>query len=192
MAVNRLQNIAKAIVPVGRRSILDPPAIPPSLGGVVAQKAESPPLERPTALVYRVPIYTYFTRALLDQTDTIYQADQAWARVKLTLETAGPVAVGTQAALTPVLSGAGALLPTGEEREFILPTGSNLYISSPTINRVTVVIEQLPWLEELARTMRSGFGALAGLLQALRRPRAAGPVSAPAPTIPCPPLRGRR
>lgn len=63
----------------------------------------------------------------------IYNGDRLWAKVVLWLETAGPVAVGNMANITPVLSGKGELLETGEPMEFIIAKGTRLYIASTSI-----------------------------------------------------------
>lgn len=86
---------------------------------------------------------TYFTRVpvLGEQTDIIYNGDRLWAKITLTLETAGPVVVGQAATLTPVLSGKGALLQTGVPSVFTIAKGTKLYVASTSINRVRRVIE---------------------------------------------------
>lgn len=95
----------------------------------------------------RTDAFTYFTKA--DITDRLYNGDRLWARVLLTLESAGPVAVGTRATITPVLSGQGQLLTTGQTREFIIGKGTVLYIASTTVNRVSVTIEPIAWAEQI-------------------------------------------
>lgn len=99
----------------------------------------------------RSQIDTYFTKvnAPGDAVPIIYNGERLWARVRLTLETAGPVAVGNSAQITPVLSGRGQLLETGKETEFILAKGTRLYIASTSVNRVKRTIEPLPWLEQI-------------------------------------------
>jgi hypothetical protein len=94
---------------------------------------------------------TYFTRVTpTGDAPVLYNADRLWARVRLTLETAGPVVVGFSSNLVPVLSGKGVLLRTGEETVFDVSRGNRLYIAATGVNRVSVVIESVPWLEQIA------------------------------------------
>lgn len=99
----------------------------------------------------RIKIYTYFTTvpAPGEQTPVLYNGDRAWAKVTLTLETAGPVAVGEQASLAPVLSGQGQLLQTGVPMTFNVAKGDRLYILATAVNRVKVTVEAYPWLETI-------------------------------------------
>lgn len=145
----------------------------------------------------RTEVFTYFTRP--GPTQLFYSAEN-WVRLKMTLETAGPVAVGQRADLTPVTSGKGRLLDIADEFEVILAKGTRFYIASGSVNRVSVTIEPIPWLEQIsgevnrvassiaaaAQTIVTGLG---GLLKA-------GKAMAPPPTsssgktpqdLPCPP-----
>jgi hypothetical protein len=99
----------------------------------------------------RTLIYTYFTKLpdVGESTPILYNGDRLWAEVTLTLETAGPVAVGTMSAITPVLSGRGELLETGVPRSFKIAKGTRLYIAATGVNRVKVEISPYPWLETL-------------------------------------------
>lgn len=90
---------------------------------------------------------TYFTRTI--GTQVLYNGDRQWARVTLTLETAGPVVVGNQQSLTPVTSGKGQLLTTSLPVTFTIAKGTRLYIASTSVNRVKVAIEPVPWLEQI-------------------------------------------
>lgn len=98
---------------------------------------------------------TYITRTpppgatLSNPTALLYSADRLWATVTLTLETAGPVAVGESADLTPLLSGKGVLLDTGVPMKITLARGTKLYIAADAVNRVKVIVEPLPWLEQI-------------------------------------------
>lgn len=85
----------------------------------------------------------------------------SWSRVRLTLRSAGPVAVGTLTALEPITSGKGILLQTDEPYETMLPGGTRLYIAAGAVNRVNVTIEPIPWMEQIA-------GQLEQLRQAVR------------------------
>jgi hypothetical protein len=108
---------------------------------------------QPTNVDRNTQTYTYITRATLAEgegTPVLYNGDRIWAKIILTLETAGPVAVGTLADIGPVLSGKGRLLVTNVPAEFIIAKTSRLYILATAINRVSVTIEPLPWMEQLA------------------------------------------
>lgn len=71
---------------------------------------------------------------------------ESWIQVKLRLETAGPVAIGTRAEIQPVLGGQGALLGD-EEMEIVLHKGDKLYYAAQAVNRVRVLIEPAPQVE---------------------------------------------
>ncbi|HZJ67684.1 MAG TPA: hypothetical protein VFD36_29475 [Kofleriaceae bacterium] len=148
-------------------------ALPDSKGGETPKQLQT----------FRTAINTYFTRAN-GQTETLYSAEN-WVRIKLVLETAGPVAIGTDSNLEPVLSGRGRLLDTDEEFEAFLPKGTRLYIISETVNRVGVTIEPVPWMEQLsseivdvqsglqaaiAQAAQAIVGAISGLLPGGRAP----------------------
>lgn len=109
----------------------------------------------------RTQIYTYFTKPT-GQSEQLYSGDRMWARVTLTLETAGPVAVGNMSAISPVLSGKGALLETGEPTPFDIARGTKLYIAADALNRVKVVIQPLPWMEQITAYVMSIAGRLLG------------------------------
>lgn len=99
----------------------------------------------------RTQVDTYFTTGPIagEQTPQIYTGDRLWARVSLTLETAGPVAIGTSTKLQPVLGGGGRLLVTGETITFTVAKGTRLYVASTGVNRVGRVVEPVPWLEQI-------------------------------------------
>ncbi len=99
----------------------------------------------------RLQVYTYFTKIPQpgEPPPILYNGDRLWARVTLTLETAGPVAVGQASGITPVLSGKGQLLDTGEPMHFDVAKGSKLYIAATAPNRVKVSIQPLPWMEQI-------------------------------------------
>lgn len=100
---------------------------------------------------------TYITK--VGVTDTVYDGSRLWARVTLTLETAGPVSAGTKQNLLPVLGGAGITLDTGVDRVFTISKGNQLFIAANAVSRVKVVIESLPWLEQIAGTVAQVAGA---------------------------------
>lgn len=88
--------------------------------------------------------YTSFTVAGQQQ---LYIATESWVQITLTLQTAGPVSIGTRANLLPVLGGAGRLLPTDVPIRFLLPRGDILYVASNAVNRLSVQIEPMPFYE---------------------------------------------
>ncbi len=131
----------------------------------------------------KTDIYTYFT-VPTGITELLYSAE-SWMRVELVLETAGPVAVSTRDSVTPVLSGKGILLePDGEPIEFIMPKGNRLFIAAESFNRVKVIIEPIPWLEQILFQVEEGFGGLKGIMGALSRGRKAAAPPQPPPVIP--------
>lgn len=95
----------------------------------------------------RLEMSTYLTVA--GGTKVLYNGDRMWAKVTLTLRTAGPVAVGQNAQLTPVLSGKGQLLQTGVPTEFQVAKGNKLYVAATGVNPISVLIEAQPWLETI-------------------------------------------
>ena len=113
---------------------------------------------------YRTEIYTYFTEPGPER--LLYSAEN-WVRLKLTLQTAGPVAVGTRADLTPTLSGKGVLLDTDVPFEVYLSKGARFYVASGSVNRVTVTVEPIPWLEQLSGQISALGGALAQAAQSI-------------------------
>lgn len=100
----------------------------------------------------RVSAYTFFTsvpRPGQPASTILYNGDRLWTQVTLTLETAGPVAIGQQADLDPVLSGKGQLLSTGVPTVLHVAKGDRIYIVASSVNRVKVKIEAYPWLEAI-------------------------------------------
>lgn len=107
--------------------------------------------------------YTYFTQIPTtgqQSTVQLYTADRTWAKVTLTLETAGPVAVGTVANLTPVLGGLGIILPVGVPLSWTLAKGSKLYIASTSVNRVKVQVDSIPWLAKITHVLSQILSAI--------------------------------
>ena len=137
--------IAKVAETLAARNKEAARALPDSKGGEPSKQLQT----------YRTEIYTYFTRPN-GQTELLYSAE-SWVRLKLTLETAGPVAVGHSAALQPTLSGRGRLLDTGTEFEAYLPRGTRIYVISETVNRVSVTVEPIPWLEQISNEIAQGL-----------------------------------
>ncbi len=139
----------------------------------------------------RTQIYTYFTKPT-GISELLYSAE-SWVQMTLVLETAGPVSFGTSENVSPVLSGKGILLPpTGVPIEVYLPKGNRIFIAANAINRVKVIIEPLPWLEQIAQQVGEGLSGLRGTLgAAMRKVGGGGGGSGPAPSkggeTPCPP-----
>ena len=106
----------------------------------------------------RTEVSTYFTKPGGDS--LLYQAE-SWVRLRLMLETAGPVAVGSRDQVSPVLSGKGILLPRDVEITFPLTKGNRIFIAAGAVNRVRFIIEPIPWADQVA-TM---IGTVVGLLR---------------------------
>jgi hypothetical protein len=112
-------------------------ALPTSKGGEPAGQLQT----------YRTDVYTYFTKKD-GKTELLYSAEN-WVRIKLTLETTGPVAVGTVASLVSPTAGHGITLDTAVPFETYLAKGTRFYIIADAISRVNIVIEPIPWLEQI-------------------------------------------
>ncbi len=112
----------------------------------------------------RTVVQTYFTKADAETT-ILYNGDRQWSKITLTLETAGPVAVGTVQKITPVLSGKGIQLSTDEPTTITVAKGTRLYIASTSVNRVRMQVEPLPWLEQITGLLRQFVGGLAARLR---------------------------
>jgi hypothetical protein len=151
-------------------------ALPDSKGGETPKSLQS----------YRTSVYTYFTRNT-GETLLLYSAEN-WVRIKLTLETAGPVAIGTNANLGNVLSGQGRLLDTDEEFETYLPKGNRLYAVSESVNRVAVTIEPVQWMEQLSNQQEMQTASIQSAINQLGRTLLEGLAQLrglrPAPTAP--------
>lgn len=131
-------------------------------------------------------IYSYFTP--IGGSNLIYSSE-GWVKVKLTLETAGPVAVSTRQDITPALSGKGRLLPAGDEIDFFLGKGDRLYVTATAVNRVSVTVEPVPWLQAIAIAIGNGNTLLGRILGALnigtgtQPPQQASPAPTSAPML---------
>lgn len=121
------------------------------------------PAIRPGVGQDRTQIYTYFT--IPDgETHLVYSAE-SWVRIRLTLETGGPVSMGTQQSISPVLSGRGILLLVNDEIDFVIANGNRVYMVADTVDRVKFIVEPIPWLQQLILDV----GALTGrLAQSIR------------------------
>jgi hypothetical protein len=126
--------------------------------------AQAPqPASETGAVDGRTLLQTYFTSLpkVGEDTPILYNGDRLWARITLTLETAGPVAVGTQSNIDPVLSGKGQLLQTGVPITFDIMKGTRLYVISTGINRIKFATGPIPWLEMIAGLVGRLVSALA-------------------------------
>jgi hypothetical protein len=174
---NTIQAIAQNLAATSKEAAR---ALPLSKGGET-------PLQLQT---HRTEVYSYFTAAD-GETALLYSAEN-WVRIKLTLETAGPVSVGTAAELAPVLGGRGRLLDTSVEYEVYLARGTRFYVVADTINRLSVTIEPIPWLEQISQDVGAALANVAGtvgqvgaaIVRAIRGNIASAPK---APDLPCPP-----
>lgn len=119
-----------------------------------AQAQSTRPVEIPDtpASTGRTEISTYFTKVGGNQ--LLYQAE-GWVKIRLMLETAGPVAVGSRDDVSPVLSGKGILLPTNVEIAFPLQKGNRIFITAGAVNRVRLIIEPVPWAEQVTTMIGS-------------------------------------
>lgn len=117
-------------------------ALPDAKGGETQKQLQT----------YRTEVFDYFTEP--GGTKLLYSAEN-WVRIKLTLQTAGPVTVGTRATLEPILSGKGRLLDTDVEWQVFLARGSRIFIASGAVNRVSVTVEPVPWLEQISGEITS-------------------------------------
>lgn len=149
-----------------------PPKRPPPPGSKIgmtklgnrAIATATPPSPQVGTGANRFQAYTYFTKVPTpgEQPTILYNGDRLWARVTLTLETAGPVAVGQSSAITPVLSGRGQLLATNEPTPFDISRGNRLYIAATAVNRVKVSVQPLPWMEQIVALITALGGSVGG------------------------------
>jgi len=110
-------------------------------------------IDEPKHKYHHTEVYTRFTTT--DGVTQLLYSAESWVRIRVLLETAGPVAVGTRQEIAPVLSGKGRLLPTGREMELILPKGDRFFIVSESVNRVSWSVEAIPWLQTITLEVRS-------------------------------------
>lgn len=147
-------------MPLIRQPAIRPPT--PSKLGPVSMNQSVAQVRAPAVTTgqaeNRVEISTYTTK--IGTTDVLYNGDRMWAKVTLTMRTAGPVAVGQNATLGPVLSGKGQLLQTGVPTPFNVPKGNRLYVIASAITPISVLIEAYPWLE----TITGLAGAASGVV----------------------------
>lgn len=115
----------------------------------------------------RLKASTYITNA--GQSQILYNGDRVWARLTLVLETAGPVAVGDFSNLQPVLSGNGILLTTGVPITLDVAKGNKIYVAATGVNRIKVLVQPYPWLEQITALIGSVKAALSPLATLLGR-----------------------
>lgn len=129
--------------------------VPPSQASAQTDRTQAsvPPVSESQGDL-RSSYSTYITKND-GKTYLLYNGDRRWAIVTLLLEDAGPVAVGDKANLGIVTSGTGILLQTGRERKFTIGKGTQLFIASTSVNRVSVSIEPIPWLEQITAVLKS-------------------------------------
>lgn len=135
--------------------------------------AQAPtPADTPGAGENRISITTFFTQVVPvgSPAQLIYNADRMWAKVTLTLRTAGPVAVGQLDQLGPVGSGKGQELQTDVPLSFTIAKGNPLYVVASSVNSISVVIEPYPWLETIT-------GLTTGMVRPAQAAVAAPPVA---------------
>lgn len=109
--------------------------------------------DTPAVIVSGFLAFTAFTKPNVSKL-IINTPPNAYMLVKLMLETAGPVAWGQLAALTPVTSGKGRLLVQNVETVIELPPATRLYIASASPNRVGVTVGPPPYMQEILAALR--------------------------------------
>ena len=143
------------------RPIGAPIVVQPTPGQPNYAKFAPPPLPTVKLSDTKTRMNTYFTKP--GETSLLYSAE-GWVFVRLTLEDAGPVSVGMDQNITPVLSGRGVLLPTNIERHFTMTKGDRIFIAAEAINRVSFTIEPMGISAILGAIMSLGKGLLGKVL----------------------------
>lgn len=95
------------------------------------------------------------------KTPILYNGDRRWVKITMTLQTAGIVVWGTRAEFGDIASGNGSELQTNVPVTVAVAKGTRIYYIASAVNRVTVQVEPLPWLEQITA---SAQGMLARLL----------------------------
>ena len=122
------------------------------------EKYAPPPVPTVKMTDTKTRAFTYFT--VPGETRLLYSAE-GWVKARLILEDAGPVSVGMDQNITPVLSGKGILLPTNIEIEFYISRGDRIFIAAEAINRVKFIIEPVPFLGQISMAL-AAIGGLVG------------------------------
>lgn len=151
MAKSPSPSIANVLV---RPSTLAAPVSKTGYNGKVPDRTQAtPPLTvaQGGTIDRTTEAYTYITKVGGNRgaPEILYNGERPWARVKLLLETAGQVVVGTKANLLPLTSGKGRMLITDKEMIFELAQSTRLYIIASAVNRVGVTIEPIAWAQEI-------------------------------------------
>lgn len=142
-----------------------PKAVAPIVSATATSQGRTQPAQRVPSPVmadgnYPTRLFTVFT-VPGDEVKQVFTASVEWTRVKVMLQTAGPVAISTNQQFTPTLSGKGLILQTGVPVEFELARGNNLYISSPAINRIAVIVQPIAWAEQMMGGIVRGVAGIA-------------------------------
>lgn len=164
-----------AQAPIGSKIGMTPGATPARPGDKIgmtdlgnrAVAVPPAPRQETGAGANRTQIYTYIAQP--GPTKLLYNGDRLWAKLTLTLETAGPVVVGEQSNLLPVARGVGDTLRVNEPYEVVIARGSKLYIATTAVNRVGVKVEPLAWLEQITALVGIAGDKLAELVETVRR-----------------------
>lgn len=117
----------------------------------------------------RADLYVLFTVA--GGTRLLVSVPQ-WTKITLRLETAGPVSVGTREQLDPTGSGKGRLLPTNEDVIVNLGPNTRFYYAAESLQRVSVHIEAIPWLQAIHEAVK-------GVARAAAAPKTPASVASP-------------
>lgn len=146
------------------------PPSPPSKIGLTSTDRNQASVPSPSPTIsgaeLTTEVYTFIAQPSSDGKPVVlYNADRQYARVTLTLENAGPVVIGNKQQLVPVLSGKGALLNTDMPFAMTVTKGNKIYIATTSINRVKVLIEPVPWLEQIAGMISALPGMLANAIK---------------------------
>ena len=150
--------------PPGRPGSMSPVA-PNALGRPNRDQATASPIGNTGEGEQSSDAFTLITRVgpgVDGKTPLIYNGDRRWVKVTLTLQTAGIVVWGTRAELGPIASGNGNELQTNVPVSITIAKGSRLYYLASAVNRVSVQIEPLPWLEQITAGVNSMVGRLLG------------------------------
>lgn len=135
--------------------------VPSEIARAFSKPTETEPL---AAGKYETRIQSYFT--VPGETKVLYTAAN-WIELLVTLETAGPVAIGTTEQIQPVLSGKGRLLAPGVEARFHLYRGDRLYIAADTINRISFIAHHVAWQQQILATVAAAVDASKGIASSI-------------------------
>lgn len=145
--------------PPMRPGSMIPTVAPNAMGRPDRGQASASPVGNTGEGEHSSDAYTLITQAGLQadgKTPVLYNGDRRWVKVTLTLQTAGIVVYGTRAQLGDLASGTGDELQTGQPVTITVAKGTRIYYLASAVNRVSVQIEPLPWLEQIT----AGVGSL--------------------------------